>query len=67
MPSLGIGVSEAEVEEAIEDLLGDAVVEGQVEPELRTRFLRSLDLVRVSEASYRDFVRKSILGGNSLG
>jgi hypothetical protein len=67
MPCLGIGVSEAEVEEAIEDLLGDAVVEGQVEPELRTRFLRSLDLVRVSEASYRDFVRKWILGGNSLG
>jgi hypothetical protein len=33
MPYLGIGVLEAEAEEAIEDLLGDAVVEGQVEPE----------------------------------
>ena len=60
MPSLGIGVSEAEVEEAIEDLLGDAVVGDQV-----IEVVHRLDpLLAVSQL---DLVERALIDGQLSG
>jgi len=61
MPSLGISVSEAEVDEAIVELLGGTANGRGTQPDFQERFQRLLDLVRVSEADYWDFVRSSVL------